>query len=54
MVEAFLFFAALAPFVVAGVGLLVLGRPAVWVGVATLGAAVAGALAFGGRGCSGL
>ena len=38
---------------VAGVGLLVLGRPAVWVGVATLGAAVVGALVFGGSGLPG-
>ena len=36
-----------APFIVAGVGLLVLGWPASRVGVATLGAAVAGALALG-------
>ena len=53
MVEVLLFLAALAPFVVAGVGLLVLGRPAVWVGVATLGAAVAGALVLGGPGVFG-
>ena len=46
MVDVSLFLVAAAPFVVAGVGLLVLGRPAVWVGVATLGAAVV-ALGFG-------
>ncbi len=50
MVDVLTFLVAAAPFVVAGVGLLVLGRPAVWVGVATLGAAVAGALVFGGSG----
>ncbi len=36
-----------APFVVAGVGLLVLGWPASRVGVITLGVAVAAALALG-------
>ena len=50
MVDVSLFLVAAAPFVVAGVGLLVLGRPAVWVGVATLGAAVVGALVLGGSG----
>ena len=53
MVDIALFFVAAAPFVVAGVGLLVLGRPAVWVGVATLGVAVVGALVLGGSGLSG-
>ena len=53
MVDVLLFLVAAAPFAVAGVGLLVLGRPAVWVGVATLGAAVIGALVFGGSGLLG-
>ncbi|MDP9440291.1 MAG: hypothetical protein M3P49_16395, partial [Actinomycetota bacterium] len=42
-----------APFVVAGVGLLVLGWPASRVGVMTLGAAVIGALALGASGLGG-
>jgi len=42
-----------APFVVAGVGLLVLGWPASRVGIVTLGVAVAGALALGASGFGG-
>ena len=53
MVDIAILLVAAAPFVVAGVGLLVLGRPAVWVGVATLGAAVVGALVLGGSGLGG-
>ena len=47
MVDFLTFLISAAPFVVAGVGLLVLGWPASRVGVATLGAAVVGALALG-------
>ncbi|HKH10256.1 MAG TPA: L-lactate permease [Rubrobacter sp.] len=47
MVDFLAFLVSAAPFAVAGVGLLVLGWPASRVGVATLGAAVAGALALG-------
>ncbi|HEV2093634.1 MAG TPA: L-lactate permease [Rubrobacter sp.] len=47
MVDLTVFLVSAAPFVVAGVGLLVLGWPASRVGLATLGAAVVGALALG-------
>ena len=47
MVDFAAFLVSAAPFVVAGVGLLVLGWPASRVGVMTLGAAIVGALALG-------
>ncbi len=50
MVDLVILLVAAAPFVVAGVGLLVLSKAAVWVGVATLGSAVVGVLVLGGSG----
>ncbi len=47
MVDLTAFLVSAAPFVVAGAGLLALGWPASRVGVATLGVALAGALALG-------